>query len=202
MKWTPVVTLVLAASLAVLSGCSEEEPAPSPTIGDDATGSPDPTPSPSPSAAPEEAFDEQGHEALLGRTKVAGPEQEAIADAWRAYWQVRLDAYAGPSLDPTALGEVAQGEAAEQVISYVGYLERENLRTEGDVRLSVARVRVRGDQATIESCGENRSVDVRPNGRPAEIMQPFYLVRGTFQRVETDRWVVTNVVRLNTNPCA
>lgn len=199
---TRTLAAALAASLSVLSACSAGEAAPPPTIGDDASTSVEPSPAAPESAAPGDTFDDRGHDASLGRVRASGPEQQAIADAWRAYWQVRLDAYAGPSLDPAALGAVAEGEAVEQVVSYVGYLERKNLRTEGDVRLGVAKVRVRGDRATIESCGENRSVDVRRNGTPAEIVQPFYLVKGSFRRVEDGRWVVTDVVRLNTNPCA
>lgn len=198
-------TAALAAGLCLVAGCAGGEESAPPTIGDDGSTSAAPPSSAStegPGASPVGDFDDRGHEVFLAEG--SGPrdgDARELADAWLAYWRVRMDAFAGPSLDPAALGEVAQGEAAEQVISYVRYLQDNDLRTRGDVRLGVGKVRVRGERATMTSCGENLSVDVRANGRPAEPLQPYYTVRGVFQRVGEGGWVVTDMVRLGTNPC-
>jgi hypothetical protein len=137
---------------------------------------------------------------MPGDVRAPGEEQRAAVDAWLAYWQVRLDAFAVPEVDPTALGEVAQGDAASQVVSYVDYLQRNDLRTEGDLRFDVDRVRVRGSQARLQACVTNQSVDVRADGRPAEPLTPFYEFEGHLTRVSDD-WAVTRVIDIGSGPC-
>ncbi len=159
MKWTRAAAL--AVSLCALTGCSDDDAAPPPTIGDDSstssTASSDGSTSERESATPEEQFDDEGHVAMPGDINVSDEEQQAVVDAWLAYWQVRMDAFAGPEVDPTALGAVAQGDAASQVVAYVDYLEQNELTTEGDLRFDVSKVRIRGSSARLESCVANQS---------------------------------------------
>ena len=202
MKWVRAAAVALC--LGVLAGCSEEDAAPPPTIGDDtsesAAASPSGSASESRSATPEETFDEEGHLAMPGDINASGAEQRAVVDAWLAYWQVRMDAFAVPEVDPTALGEVAQGDAASQVVGYVDYLEQNGLTTEGDLRFDVTRVRVRGSTARLETCVTNQSVDRRANGRAAEPLTPFYEFEGRLTRV-SDAWAVTRVIDIGSGPC-
>ncbi|HET6654581.1 MAG TPA: hypothetical protein VFH10_18230 [Nocardioides sp.] len=194
----------LAVCLCALAGCAEDEAAPPPTIGDDtsesAAESPSESPTGSESASPEETFDDEGHVAMPGDIKVSDEEQQAVVDAWLAYWQVRMDAFAGPEIDPTALGEVAQGDAASQVVGYVDYLEQNKLTTEGDLRFDVTEVRVRGSSARLVTCVTNQSVDRRANGRAAEPLTPFYEFQGHLTRV-SDAWAVTRVIDIGSGPC-
>lgn len=198
-----VPAVVLACALALLGGCSSEDPAPAEEIelGSSSRPTDDPSTSPSESASdPQGEFDAEGHEIHAGKVP-AGDDQRAVADAWLAYWQTRFDAFAGPELDPAALGRVANGKAAEQVISYVRYLEDKGLYTKGDALIGVSGVKVKGDEATLRSCVQNLSVDVKQKtDRPAEQLQPFYTLRGVLNRV-SDQWAVTAVTRLGTNPC-
>jgi hypothetical protein len=198
MKRTRAVAL--AVVLCALPGCSQDEAAPPPTIGDDSQAATEPSPTASEGAAPAERFDGRGHVAMPGDVRVSGREQQAAVDAWLAYWQVRLDAFAVPEVDPTALGEVARGDAASQVVSYVDYLQRNDLRTEGDLRFDVDRVRVRGSQARLQTCVTNQSVDVGADGRPAEPLTPFYEFEGHLTRVSDD-WAVTRVIDIGSGPC-
>jgi hypothetical protein len=204
MKWTPVAALVLAATLAALTGCSGDEAAPPPTIGDDtsesAAASPSESASESKGPTPGETFDDEGHVAMPGEVHASGDDQQAVVEAWLAYWQVRMDAFAEPEVDPTALGEVAQGDAASQVVAYVDYLEQNELTTEGDLRFDVSKVRVRGSSARLESCVTNQSVDRRANGRAAEPLTPFYEFAGHLTRV-SDAWAVTRVIDIGSGPC-
>ncbi len=197
--------LVLVACMSLASACSEETPAgPPPTIGSDDAVEATPSDAATPSAPADPAgdFDDQGNEAFLTADAAQlAPSKQEVVDAWLAYWEVRLAAFGGPELDPVALGEVASGKAAEQVISYVRYLEGKKLRTQGDLRLGAEKVRVRRERATLTSCVDNLSVDVRANGRPAEPLKPFYTIGGTLERVEGQAWVVTDVVRLGIGPC-
>jgi hypothetical protein len=198
-----VPAIALAVALAVLGGCSSDDPAPADEIqlGSSSTPADEPPESPSESASdPEGEFDNEGHEIHAGKIP-AGDEKSAVAEAWLAYWQTRFDAFAGPELDPAALGQVASGKAAEQVISYVRYLEDKGLYTKGDALIGVSGVKIRGDEATLRSCVQNLSVDVKQKtDRPAEQLQPFYTLSGVLRRV-SDQWAVTEVTRLGTSPC-
>jgi hypothetical protein len=202
MKWTRAAAL--AVCLCALTGCSDDDAAPPPTIGDDSstssTASSDGSTSERESATPEEQFDDEGHVAMPGDINVSDEEQQAVVDAWLAYWQVRMDAFAGPEVDPTALGAVAQGDAASQVVAYVDYLEQNELTTEGDLRFDVSKVRIRGSSARLESCVANQSVDRRANGRAAEPLTPFYEFQGHLTRV-SDAWAVTRVIDIGSGPC-
>lgn len=198
MNWT--LAAALAACLCTLAGCSRGEASPPPVIGDDTSASAQPSAVEPESGPPAEAFDDQGHLAMTGDIRVSGEQQRAVVDAWLAYWQVRLDAFAAPELDPTALGEVAQGDAVSQVVSYVDYLQRNDLRTEGDLRFDIGGVRVRGGQARLQTCVTNQSVDIRANGRPAEPLTPFYEFEGHLTRV-SEGWAVTRVIDIGSGPC-
>ncbi len=198
-----LATLALAASLA-LAGCSQDEAVEPPTIGSDepsdSTPSTEPSPSPSEPSEPEEAFDGEGHLAMRGDIRATGGQEQAVVDAWIAYWQVRMDAFAVPEVDPAALGEVAQGDAASQVVGYVSYLEENKLRTEGDLRFDISRVSVKGPRAVVQACVTNQSVDVRRNGSPAEPLTPFYEFQGRLSRV-SDTWIVSRVIDTGSGPC-
>jgi len=129
--------------LGVLAGCSNHEPSRALDL-DDVTASapssmaspqaPTSEPAPSTSATPVR-IDQSGHSAVPGRLSV-GPEREAVAQAWLAYWRVRVDAFYAAELDPAALGVVATDDAADQVVSYVGHLQQNDLHTVGAVALT------------------------------------------------------------------
>jgi hypothetical protein len=196
-----VPAVVLACALTLLTSCSSDADTPAPEVELGTSESVEPSASPTESEDPAGEADDEGHEVYRGRVVVDDDEQQAVADAWIAYWQTRFDAFAGPELDPAALGEVATGKAAEQVISYVRYLQDEKLYTRGDAVIAVDAVRIKGRQATVRTCAQNYSVDVRQgNDRPAEALNPFYTFRGVLQRA-SDGWVVADVVRLGTAPC-
>jgi hypothetical protein len=204
VKKPRVPTVVLACALSVLAGCSSDADTPAREVELGTSQSTEPSeasPSPTGSADPAGEADDEGHEIYPGRVAVTDDEQQAVADAWIAYWQTRFDAFAGPELDPAALGEVATGKAAEQVIAYVRYLQDEKLYTRGDAVVGVASVKITGRQATLRSCAQNWSVDVKQgNDRPTEPLNPFYTFRGVLQRA-SDGWVVADAVRLSTAPC-
>lgn len=195
-------TLALVASLLLLAGCSDDAAAPPPVLGDDPSVSEEPTPTetPSPTSEPEGEFDDEGHVAMRGDIKAPGAEQQGAVDAWLSYWQVRMDAFAVPEADPAAIGAVASGDAASQIVSYVRYLEQRRLHTEGDLLFDVSDVKVKGDGAVLQSCVVNRSIDRRANGRAAEPLTPFYEFEGHLVRV-SDTWAVTRVIDTGGGPC-
>ncbi|RYU12754.1 hypothetical protein [Nocardioides iriomotensis] len=182
-------TVVLACALSVLAGCSSDADTPAREVELGTSQPSEPSPSPTESEDPAGEADDEGHEIYPGRVAVKDDERQAVADAWIAYWQTRFDAFAGPELDPAALGEVATGKAAEQVIAYVRYLQDEKLYTRGDAVIAVGAVRITGRQATVRSCAQNWSVDVKQgNDRPTEPLNPFYTFRGVLSGHPTAGW--------------
>lgn len=191
---------------AALAGCSADRAQlPAPDLSSSAT----PTSATSTSAAPSpsstedkgtEGFDDSGHQAFEGRGRVKGAEERAVARAWLAYWQVRQDSYHSAEVDPAELGRVASGEAISQVVGYVRTLQRTKQHVEGDVRINVEKVRVKGDTATLDDCFENRTTNRNARGEPVERLTPFYRFRGDLVRV-SGHWVVTGLVTTSSGVC-
>ena len=181
MRRTSVSALVVLLVLAV-GGCGEDEKKPIP-LGDDAeTSSSEPSPDSSSSPRPmsvdrETPFDDKGNEAIRGKVDADTPEEQAIADAWLAYWEARASSYHTAKVDP-GLGSVAAGKAVADVVRYVAYLKGKKLRTVGDTKFSVEDIVVKGSTATLTSCGVNKSIDRRADGSPAEAPVPFYNFAG------------------------
>jgi hypothetical protein len=203
MRSTLAATTCLVATL--LAGCSDDNAGtPPPKVGTSAPTSASSSGSASPSAtgtaSADGVFDVKGHVAFPGRHKVKGPEQRAVADAWMAYWQVRLDAFYAAEVDPTALGEVATGEAASDVVSYAADLKQRKQHVDGDLRMTVDTVKITGDKATLTACEENRTQDRAANGRPTEPLTPFYAFRASLSRV-SDSWRVASLERTGSSPC-
>lgn len=196
---------VAAVAVLALVGCSEGSAPVEPLAIDGGSETPaaaaTPTPSPTQDAAATPAdFDGKGHEAVAGLLQVRGPAQREVAEAWLDYWQVRLDAFHAAEVDPARLGEVASGEAADQVIGYAEHLAGEDLQTVGDMRLGVDQVAVKGDRATLRSCTENKTVDRNSRGRAVEPLSPFFVFRGRLVR-EGGAWRVSDLSIDARTPC-
>lgn len=186
-----VGVVTTAALLFALVACGEDEPAPAPALGPSPT---EEAPSAAPTTTssqsdPTEAFDDKGGELHRGRISADGPVEDAVAEAWLAYWQARLTAYHEVKVDAGALGEVAQGDALQEVIDYVGYLDQNGLHNEGDLKVGISDIEVHGSVAAVEGCMENKGQDVDANGDAAEELHAYVNVIGTLSKVG-DTWVV------------
>ncbi len=190
MRRTSVSALIVLLVL-VVAGCGEDEKKKPIPLGDDAkTSSSEPSPDSSSSpSADETPFDDKGNEAIRGKVDADTPEEQAIADAWFAYWQARANSFHTAKVDPD-LGSVAAGKAVADVVRYVAYLKGKNLRTVGDTRFSVEDIVVTGSTATLTSCGVNKSIDRRADGSPAEAPVPYYNFVGALKQAGGE-WRVT-----------
>lgn len=208
MRRTPMTVVPAAVLLLALAGCGEAPEGPLEPGADSSAGASS-TPGASPGAssggdpgstAPDTPFDDEGHEVVRGEVEADGADQEAVADAWFAYWQVRLDSYGEARVDP-GLGRVAAGDAVSDVVQYVAYLRDNDLTTVGDTRFDVRDIRVQGDTARLRSCATNRSIDQTADGAPAEQPVPFFSAEGTLvQRGGAWRVVEVPVEKRNA-PC-
>lgn len=202
---TSLLTAFAFVLTVALSGCQDQAEPPPPSIDEtpsEPTGtstSPEDEPSQAPSADDGD-FDDKGHSVFRGDMDVTGAQRKSVADAWLAYWQVRLDAYYDVEVDPSVLGQVATGDAAAEVVGYIETLRQKGLHTDGDFKLDVSEVRISGGKATLLSCATNRTTDRRKNGRPVERLQPFYEFQGELERV-SGTWVVSNLSKIGTAPC-
>jgi hypothetical protein len=200
MRRTSLAALVVLLVLAV-SGCGEDKKEPPIPLGDDAKSSssepsPDSSSSPSPKQTP---FDDKGNDAVRGKVDAGTPEEQAIADAWFAYWDARANSFLKAKVDPR-LGTVAAGKAVADVVQYVTYLKGKKLHTVGDTKFSVSDVVVKGSTATLTSCGVNKSIDRRADGSPAEQPVPFYNFAGVLKNAGGEWRVVEAEVKGN-NGC-
>lgn len=210
MTRASAAALLLCAALG-LSGCSagdeatsppdigsSERPTASVTTPFDPSSAPE---SPTPGASSTGAFDDKGHDVLPGKVATRNAEQNAVSEAWLAYWRVRLASYDSVSVDPVALGQVATGSAASEVTGYVETLRRRGHHTVGDMTIGVSRVRVHRDRARLRSCIENRGTDRTEAGKPVEVLTPFYLFAGTLERA-SGGWRVSSLTILNKGVCS
>ncbi len=199
MRRTSFSVLILLLVLAV-GGCGEEKKDdPLGPVGDD-TASSEPSPDPSsPASADSTPFDDEGNEAIRGTVEADSPEQQAIADAWFAYWDVRVSSFFKARVDPR-LGTVAAGEAVADVVRYVTLLQGKKLHTVGDTKFSVSDIKVKGSSATLKSCGVNKSIDREADGSPGEELVPFYNFVGALTKAAGTWRVIEAEVRGN-NGC-
>ncbi len=193
-----VGALVLIGALA---GCGEEEKSPAPTLGGDPTTESSSTPTePSGSADAEQPFDDKGAEIHRGRVTADNAAEEEVADAWFAYWGVRLPAFHAAELDADALGTVAQDQAVTEVVEYVAYLSDKGYHTEGDLKIGITDIEIRGNIAGIQACMENKSVDRDANGDEIEDVTPYYNHVGTLEKVG-GTWLVTGKETIGSKRC-
>ena len=193
--------------LAALTACSNDDGSSPPLVLGDgpsnagsSVASPSVTPETSETTGTPTRFDKKGHEVVPGKLSTQGAAEEAVAEAWLAYWRVRLDAFNAAELDPSALGEVAADDAADDVIAYVGYLQEKGLHTEGDLLMDVDRVKVNGEQAELRSCATNKTVDRTKDGSAAEPVNPFYVFLGQLRR-QAGQWRVDDVAIASRTAC-
>ncbi len=201
MRRTSLPALLVVLVLA-LTGCGgQEKPAePLGPLGGDETSAPaEPSSTTGTESADASPFDDEGHDVVRGAVEATTPEEEAIAEAWFGYWQVRVSSFGEVEVDPR-IGTVAAGEAQADVVRYVSYLRGKKLHTEGDTKFGVADIVVRGTEATLSSCGVNKSVDVDAEGSPAEQFTPFYNIEGTLKKAG-GAWRVVDVTIVGTNGC-
>lgn len=193
---------LLAMLVLVLAGCGggEKKAEPLGPLGGDESSAPS-QPSADPDTQSEDAtlFDDKGHDVIRGTVEAATPEEEVIAEAWFGYWDVRVSSFGVVEVDPK-IGTVAAGEAQADVVRYVSYLRGKKLHTEGDTEFGVSGIDVRGADATLSSCGVNKSVDVDAAGSPAEQFTPFYNIEGTLRKAG-GMWRVVDVEIVGTNGC-
>ena len=201
MRRTSLSTLVVLLVFTV-GGCGEDKKEPPIPLGDDAAESSSSQPSPDASSSPtakQTPFDDKGNDAVRGKVDAGTPEQQAIADAWFAYWDARASSFLKAKVDPS-LGTVASGKAVADVVQYVTYLKGKQLRTVGDTKFSVDDIAVKGSTARLKSCGVNKSIDRRADGSPAEQPVPFYNFAGVLKKAGGEWRVVEAEVKGNT-PC-
>lgn len=210
MRLVPTLAAVLMAA-AGLSACGNDEPADPPNIGGSSSGAAESSPGEpgegsaeesgaESGAATEETFDDQGHESFPGRVAADDPEEEAVAEAWFAYWRVRADAYGEVKVSADELGKVATGAAASDVVGYVKYLRDNGLHTQGDSLIGISDIKIQGGVAALTSCMQNKSVDRDADGKAAEKLTRHLTFNGVLQR-QGDTWVVSEAMKTGESPC-
>lgn len=143
------------------------------------------------SFAPRGRLDTRGHEVYVGRVPALSRAEHDVVSVWFDYWRLRGRAFHDVRIDRRELDKVASGEAADEVVSYVRYLRLGREHAQGDARLSINRVEVRGNNARLTGCLQNRSRNIDREGRPAEMIIPRFTVSGEFQRTLSG-WRVAN----------
>lgn len=146
-----------AALLLALSGCGDDsspEPDIDPTPTEQTSASEPTDTAPTTDAA--EPFDAEGGELHRATVKADDDAERAVAEAWLDYWQVRITAYHEAQVDAAALGEVAQGDAVQEVVDYVAQLQADGDHVVGDTLIGISDIEIRGDFAAVKSCFEGQ----------------------------------------------
>jgi hypothetical protein len=128
------------------------------------------------------------HVAVLGRNAAGSPEEQAVVEAWMAFWQGTADTYY--FYRPTAqFDRVARGSARSQVIDYMTAVRAKKERVVGWARDNVTSVEVTGSRATVRDCTKNFTFRVDNEAEPISRPDAWYDVTGTLRRT-ADGWTV------------
>jgi hypothetical protein len=170
---------VVLAGLVVcgvfLAGCSGSgaDPAPSDTASPSAGDSAAPTPTPTMTVygsveeqkrALPKSRDGMQTGAVMNRAVATGPEEEAVADAWLRYWQVRMKAFMDAKVDAAARDAVATGKASKELTELTVDRKNKSVYTRGVIIVNPTRIIIKGDTVTLLDCMLDESRDVYPDG--------------------------------------
>ena len=187
MRRTSLSALIVLLVLAV-GGCGEDKKEkPTPACGDDAETSSERAVAgllELPPADDDTPFDDKGNEAIRGKVDADTPEEQAIADAWFAYWDARASSFFKAKVDPR-LGSSGgrQGRCRRGAATWPTSRARSCTRWATPSSRS-SDIVVKGSTATLTSCGVNKSIDRRADGSPAEHARPVLQLR---RRAEAGR---------------
>ena len=200
-----VSVAVAMAVLTVLGGCSKDEPSSLPTFTPGADTAPTeaastPTTAGSSSQPVSGKPDTKGNEVFLGRITAPGADAKAAADAWIGYWKMRAAAYHVAKVDAAEISKFAVGKAVDDMVAYIGYLSQNKLHVEGDLRIGVESVALKGSTATVKSCFNDLSANTDASGKPVEKPARFLQWSGTLTQVEGE-WRVSTAVITSRSPC-
>lgn len=176
--------VVAAALLLTLSACGDSESSPKAAVDGET------------SVPAREPFDSEGSQTHTGRIKAVGPDERAVAEVWVAYWEARGTAYHEAKVDAEALGAVAEGDALQEVVSYVAKLKADGQHLVGDTRVGVSRVEIQGSTARVTSCLQGRRRVAGTEAGPTE----YANVLGTLTKVN-GTWLVSTKTVTGDNRC-
>jgi hypothetical protein len=202
-----VMSVVLAiVALTSVAGCSKTDPSGLQTLpagGDGSTGGSPPSSTPTSAATPPPASrtpDGKGHDVFPGRVVASTAEAKSVAAIWLGFWRVRMSILNAAKMDADALSRQATGAAITDMVGYVGYLSKSGLRVQGDVRVGLDAISVKGAGATARSCINDWSTEVNAKGVPKAPATRFVQLSATFVKIEGE-WRVSRVAISSRLPC-
>ena len=104
------------------------------------------------------------YELEISSVSAEGPQEQAVVDAWRAFWEAVVTASGVPAYDAVGMGEVATDQALVDARSYVEGLEQAQQRVTGRLVLAAEDVVVEGGTAVVDGCGDQRDGEVDADG--------------------------------------
>lgn len=204
MPRLPVVSLLAACALA-FSACGGDDGSSSgdtvafPSDETTSAGA-DPTSAPAdpPSAAADEPVD---GELLMGRSSARSAEERQVVSVWFAYWDEVNRMYRDVEADPDTLYSLAKDTAATGPLDYLEDFSSRDERQVGGSVAAATEVRVRGDEATVDGCFRNSALNVDRQGRPVELLTPFFTTREVLRREGPDWRVETSTTTSRNERC-
>lgn len=124
------------------------------------------------------------------------PREQAAADVAITYWQAIFAMYTRAKVDRAAFARIAQGRAYDGPIDYVGLLQRNGWRQRGGAVMTVLDVTVGQDSAEVRSCFVNQASNFTRDGKPAEELVPFFVIRNVLVP-RGDGWRVSRAITVS-----
>lgn len=201
----PLASSVLVACLLLTAGCGDDsEPAGTVDLpGGDSASSGAASSASTPTAEPPTARDDEpvDGKVLLGRSAASSAEEREVVDVWFAYWTEVNRMYREVEADPDTLYSLAKDAAATGPLDYLEEFSSRGERLAGGSIVAASKVRVRGDEATVDSCFRNSSVNVDAQGKAVELLTPFFTTREVLRREGPDWRVETSTTTSRNERC-
>lgn len=159
--------VVLATTTLLLAGCSDDSPPAEVELDTSST----PTATPKQAATNDVPVD---GELLRGSDAAASTsDEQAVAEAWFAFYTEMVRMYAGPYVDRGRWSDVATDQAFDGPLRYAEEQSAQGHRHEGGLVVAPTKVDVKDDEALVTGCVRTTFTEVDAAGKPVEQVDPW-----------------------------
>jgi hypothetical protein len=189
-----VATAAVAASLAVLAGCNGDDGGDLPEFSPSAGSSPGATATTAPGPSASGPADQGPARLALSGERPAGGDEQAVYDAYVAFWRADVAALKDPSKSSAAVRKLALDPQRRRALADLEQMRVAGQRSIGTLTIAPANVTVDGRRATLSDCLDASTMStVDSGGKPVPDSAGKRAPLDVTMNYAKNAWVVVNI---------